>query len=242
MRSYPQPTKKYRKTDEICREWDLGLTLPDDYLVEVSRIVDAVDQLDTTYALVGGVEYVLPKTDLIGHFRQATKSGTTVGKYHVHIALIFRNPVTREQILSWLGREASVHRNYCRARQQRYPYCTWKYHHIKPDTKIGEPILFESGLLPDDDINDPEMCEMIIRIGTRYGAGKEVALVKEHLLLLELEEKRKHVARDPGASLAKAQVRLDNYTKNLEAATTDEEKTKWSNYIALVKRDHFPDH
>nr|QTE03375.1 MAG: replication-associated protein [Grus japonensis CRESS-DNA-virus sp.] len=241
MRPYPPSSKKYRKTDAITTEWDVGLTLPDDYEEEMARIVKAVSILPTSYALVGGVEYALPSGTLEDIVAKYRKGGQDVGKHHMHIALIFKEPVTRDQVLKYLGRLNSPWRNYCRVRQDKYPYITWKYHHIKPDTKVSAAVLFESGTLPDDNILDPEVCEMIIRIGTRYGAGKEVAMLKEHLTLLEHDNLHRARYRDPKASLDKAKVRLQLYEDNLSKATTPEDITKWEAYIYLVKRDHFPE-
>lgn len=242
MRAYPQSTKQYRKTDALSKEWDVGLNLPDqDYQVEAERIVKLVNELDTSYALVGGVEFVLPRTDVLGQFRQAVKSGATVGKYHIHVALVFNTYKTRDQVLTLLGRATSPYRNYARPRQSKYPYVTWKYHHIKPDTKVGDCQLYERGTLPDDDILDPEICEMIIRLGTKFGAGREVAIIKEHLTKLECEDAHAKTTRNPVATLDKAKARLQLYTENLALATTDEDKKKWEAYIYLVKRDHFPD-
>lgn len=241
MRAYPQSTKQYRKTDAISTEWDVGLTLPEDYQPEVDRILMSIASMDVAYVLVGGVEFVMPKLGLADLKFQLKKSGDTVGNYHVHIALIFKEDKTRDEVLSALGRHASEHRNYCAVRNAKYPYITWKYHHIKPEGKLTDPILLERGTLPDDDILDPETCETIKRLGRRFGAGAEVRLLTEHLKNLEQAHVYKRKRSDPDATRAKAQARLDKYTENLEKATTEEDKKKWSVYIKLVKRDHFPD-
>lgn len=241
MRSYPQASKKYRKTDALSTEWDLGLTLPEDYEDEVQAILQSITALDTVYALVGGVEFVMPKVGLKEFFQQSLKSGDTVGNYHVHVALIYKTLKTREQVLTDVGRLASPCRNYCVPRNTKYPYCTWKHHHVKPEGKVGAPILYERGQLPDDDINDPDICEMIIRIGTKYGAGAEVKMIKDHCALLEHSETNKRQRLDPSVSKNKAQARLDTYQERLDEAVTEEDKIKWAAYVFLVKRDHFPE-
>ena len=241
MRAYPQSSKKYRKTDAIANEWDVGLTLPEDYQQELDKILLAIASMECVYVLVGGVEYVMPKIGLDDLMAQYKKSGDTIGQHHVHVALIFKIAKTRQQVLTVLNRHDSIYRNYCVVRNNKYPYCTWKYHHIKPEGKVTDCILVERGELPDDDITNPDICEMILRIGTRYGASKEVAIMKNHMLLLEHGTAYKRRRTDPEATKAKAQARLDKYQANWEASTTDEDKTKWSTYITLVKRDHFPE-
>lgn len=89
------------------------------------------------YVLVGGPEIGQnPKQD-------------DYGQRHVHLCLIFNNPLARSTILNMFNIKKGF---YLVPRNRTLPYSGWRNHHTKQDTKcdITKLLLYENGELPAD--------------------------------------------------------------------------------------------
>lgn len=118
----------------LSREWDINLQINQQQTVPAitTKLQELTDQL--VYGLVGGLEF------------------SSRDDHHVHIALVFTHEVSKKDVLKYLGNP--VGQKYASPRNQKWPYCGWKVHHCKKESKVESDetkhILWEWGQLPAD--------------------------------------------------------------------------------------------
>lgn len=121
------------------RQWDARFNSPNEDFDHdvISAAQGGIDNGRLRYVLVGGPEIGTQPT----HSDFATR--------HIHVALVFHNPTTRNAILKMFNVKKGF---YLQPRNRALPIGGWRDHHIKVDTKIDPNILclFEAGELPAD--------------------------------------------------------------------------------------------
>lgn len=165
MRTYsrrPWWTERISKKSYGARsalEWDMSLRTATQS--SALQIVETIREKSygLSYVLVGGME-----ADQTSEFGKES---------HVHIALIFLEPQTRNQIIGLFGLDPKEPGLYLTPRNEKYLYATWKIHHTKKQTKISNTpsdwVLLELGKLPVD--SDQDLLKnrsFLIRFVTRY--------------------------------------------------------------------------
>lgn len=123
------------------RQWDARFNVPteDDLMQLCKSIQNEYDKGKYRYVLIGGTE--IGDQPYHGDF----------GIRHVHCAFIYLNNVTKASILKNLNFKQG-NGYYLAPRNRTLPYTGWRNHHIKTATKTaGDYILFERGILPEDD-------------------------------------------------------------------------------------------
>ena len=110
---------------------------------------------DFLYALVGAKEFGSHPI-----YQQGTAPRHVDPTEHIHCALITKQPIKRYEALKFF-REEKLADEYCVPRNEKFTYLGWRLHHIKDETKVGEErILYESGSLPMDNINEHNVKEI----------------------------------------------------------------------------------
>lgn len=138
MRTFKYASKtRFPNSYYNCRmscEWDINVQVSEQW--PTSKVIEALQECSDflVYGLVGGVEF------------------STRDDNHVHIALIFRFEVSKRDVLSYLKNPPG--QKYAAPRNKKWPYCGWKIHHCKTETKVesesDKHILWEMGKLPVD--------------------------------------------------------------------------------------------
>lgn len=124
------------------RQWDARFNLPTDEeledFIQHGRDLFATNRL--RYLLIGGVE--IGEKPLQDDYKIK----------HVHVAMLFVNPITKSAILKHLGVKQG-YGYYLVPRNRNLPYSGWRNHHAKLNSKCDptRPILLELGTLPEDD-------------------------------------------------------------------------------------------
>lgn len=145
---YSNPKRNFVPFCTMDRQWDCRFNLGGhptdeavkDYLASLQANIQAqFDNAKLTYALVGGIEY--GEKQYQGDYKC----------YHVHVALIFANRVSKSSILKNLG-IVTTYGYYLVPRNRNLPFAGWKKHHIKEESKIDTSSLqlLELGTLPQD--------------------------------------------------------------------------------------------
>lgn len=136
-------TAKERK-ERQSNEWDVRIDCTPAYADEIQANLTAAKEM-IEYCLVSGIE-------------KADSEVLTTGskENHVHIALIFKYALRKDQVLSVCRGHLKKTDEYCVPRNKKFTYAGWYIHHTKIDCKLVlEPALrLEFGLLPEDDDNE----------------------------------------------------------------------------------------
>lgn len=150
--------KKERKVRESL-EWDVRLDIVTTPVADIVERIKNSDQL-LSYALVSGIEQ--PDSDeCLGSRREL----------HVHIAIITKYLMRRDQVLTLLRGPLSIPDEYCVPRNKKFTYAGWFMHHTKMDMKtILEPAYhLEVGILPEDATDDQTKAS-IKRMFKKFGS------------------------------------------------------------------------
>ena len=154
--------KKKERRERTSTEWDVRIDCDKTYVEEiVGNLKNATAILD--YALVSGIE----KAD--------TEQLTNAAKNnHVHIALIFKYPLRRDQVLSNVRGLLKKTDEYCMPRNRKFTYAGWFMHHSKIDWKLAseQSIRYEYGLLPMDPL-DEESKKSVVRMFNKFGKDSD---------------------------------------------------------------------
>lgn len=187
-RTVPYLTDKQRR-ERVSTEWDIRIDVNDE--ISPSSIRDALllDLPGLEYALISGVEV-------------PDKNDAPIGSKedHVHIALIFQEPVNRERALR-ACREAKLTDEYAVPRNRRYTYAGWLAHHAKESWKKfpSEPfIFFEHGELPED-ATDEATCWQVAKILKKFGTKEIKSRFKRYYEKLDEYKVAKMIKDEPNA-------------------------------------------
>lgn len=138
-------------------EWDMRLSLLSSSWKTIARairkrVIDTSQDVDVRYLLVSGVELAKPSI----HHEEAN--------YHVHVAVVFHSPRTRVEALNVVVEDATIKdksdgiiERWAKPRSDRFPYLSWRAHHVKLKTKdhdpskLCSPFIIEAGDLPEDE-------------------------------------------------------------------------------------------
>jgi hypothetical protein len=243
-----QTGKRALYRNRTSLEWDLGLRLfSEDWNREASDIIQQLE-INTSrlhYALVGGIE-------------ETAKAGR-----HVHIALIFKNHVSKHAVLHMLNR-VDIPNQYCNPRNQRYSYIGWKCHHTKIDTKLGpERQLYEYGQLPQEALTlaqwktckkfDYEGPKPTIQQKIKFNPSPKPSKVKEpkepkqrattynkeHTELRINGTRHRNPAKRTEEACIKAATRLIRYQTDLSIETDPTIQEKLRTIIIKINQDYF---
>lgn len=150
-------TTKIRQ-DRQSNEWDVRIDVTPDYADEIqANLTEAKDMIE--YCLVSGIE----KAD-----SEVLTNGSK--ENHIHIAIIFKYVLRRDQVLATIRGLFKTTDEYCVPRNKKFTYAGWYLHHTKIDWKlVMEPcVRLELGLLPDDDDNEYNRGS-IVRLFKKFG-------------------------------------------------------------------------
>lgn len=156
QRSKSGDKKKYR--ERTSNEWDARIDCDVQYAEEIcKRLEDSKNVID--YCLVSGIE----KAD-------AEAMNNASKENHIHIALIFKYVMRRDQVLSVIRGFTKKTDEYCAPRNKKFTYAGWYLHHVKLDWKLVlEPALrLEFGVLPEDEPTEYNLAA-IRRLYKKFG-------------------------------------------------------------------------
>lgn len=203
-RTVPYLTDKQRR-ERVSTEWDIRIDVNDE--VSPCSIRDALllDLPGLEYALISGVEVPdgavgtsrPPTTTEPGRAAWVTAGGRSE-EDHVHIALIFQEPVNRERALR-ACREEKLTDEYAVPRNRRYTYAGWIAHHGKSSCKKfqDEPtIFFEHGELPEDP-TDEATCWQVAKILKKFGTKEIKSRFKRYYEKLDEYKVAKLIKDEP---------------------------------------------
>lgn len=171
QRYKPYATAKERAA-RSSTEWDIRIDVNEALTPELIKLNVHAHKDDLLYALIGGVERPDPDNGINAGF--TTQSATTSSSDHVHIALVFLNPVKREEAL----RVCRLHKStdeYAVPRNDKFTYAGWLAHHAKLSYKLNPDaptIYYEYGTLPMDSY-DERTCWAVAKILKKF-ACKEI--------------------------------------------------------------------
>lgn len=151
------------RADRSSNEWDVRIDVTPAYATEIQANLQAAkDMID--YCLVSGIE----KAD-----SEALTTGSK--ENHVHIAIIFKYSLRRDQVLATCRGLIKKTDEYCVPRNKKFTYAGWYLHHTKLDWKLVlEPaVRMEFGLLPEDEDNEYNRTS-IVRLFKKFGADDTV--------------------------------------------------------------------
>lgn len=154
--------KKKERKERTSNEWDIRIDCDKSYAEEiVNNLKSASGVLD--YALVSGIE----KSDT-EQLSNASKEN------HVHIALISKYPMRRDQVLSLCRGHLKKTDEYAMPRNRKFTYAGWFMHHTKIDWKLAseQSIRYEYGLLPMDPI-DEDTKKSVLRMFNKFGKDSD---------------------------------------------------------------------
>lgn len=196
-RSTPYVTAKQR-AERLAREWDIRIDVnlfisPNDIKTCLLPELEGLD-----YALISGIEVPDVKSICDGHGGSEHE--------HVHIALVFKEPVNRERALR-ACRPAKLTDEYAVPRNQKFTYAGWIAHHAKEAFKL-DPLLpaifFEHGFLPEDPM-DEATCWKVAKILKKFGSKSIKARFGAYYEALD-EFKQKKVQEKLDSKPANAQA------------------------------------
>lgn len=130
--------------ERMSTEWDARIDTTPALADTICENLKANKDL-LEYCLVSGIE----KADA----EQLTNGAK---ENHVHIALVFKYALRRDQVLSTIRGLIKQSDEYCVPRNKKFTYAGWYLHHTKIDWKLAvEPcVRLELGVLPEDDDNE----------------------------------------------------------------------------------------
>lgn len=134
----PSASKKQR-AERYSTEWDIRIDCDPSYADEIIKNIRGAEAM-LDYAMVSGIE----QADTVEY---GSKDN------HVHIGLIFKYALRRDQVLGTCRGFAKRTDEYCVPRNKKFTYAGWYMHHAKIDWKmVLEPAMrMELGVLPDDE-------------------------------------------------------------------------------------------
>lgn len=171
-RTTPYITARQR-AERQAREWDIRIDV--NLFLSPRDIQDSL-QLELPgldYVLIGGVELPDPFTKEKNHRNEQVRAngGSVSENEHVHIALVFKQPVNRERALR-ACRPEKLTDEYAVPRNSKFTYAGWLAHHAKAVYKLDPnmpTIFYEYGTLPEDDITDEKVCWSVLKILKKFG-------------------------------------------------------------------------
>lgn len=137
-----QAGEKKKRAERYNTEWDIRIDCSDTYCDEiVQNLADNGHLLE--YCLISGRE----QPDTVAHGSK---------DIHVHIAIILKYAMRRDQVLSLCRGALKRTDEYCCPRNRKFTYAGWFMHHTKLDYKLvtEQPIKWEFGILPSDDLTE----------------------------------------------------------------------------------------
>lgn len=163
-------TLKDRK-ERKAKEWDIRIDCSALYADTICRTLEAKKE-SLQYCLVSGIEQA--DEQFIKWDQQSTnpQAGSWGSKdNHVHIALIFQEEVTRDQVLGTCRGLFKTTDEYCTPRNKKFTYAGWYMHHAKIDWKMVDepPVRLEFGVLPVDN-DTPYNRASIKRLFKKFGS------------------------------------------------------------------------
>lgn len=155
-------TAKERK-ERQSNEWDVRIDVTPAYADEIqANLEKAKEMID--YCLVSGIE-------------KADSEVLTTGskENHIHIAIIFKYALRKDQVLATCRGLIRKTDEYCVPRNKKFTYAGWYIHHTKIDWKLVlEPtVRLEFGVLPQDDDNEYNRTS-ILRLFKKFGMDDTV--------------------------------------------------------------------
>lgn len=161
-RTKPYSTTKQR-AERFDTEWDIRIDVnhelgPSDIQMELEA-----DMPGLHYVLIGNVE--VPDNINAGP--------TGSNGDHVHIALVFKEPVNRARALR-ACRPAKVTDEYAVPRNRKFSYAGWLAHHTKASFKrdLDAPTIYwEEGELPEDDLTSESKCWQVAKILKKFATA-----------------------------------------------------------------------
>lgn len=151
--------KKKERRERKSNEWDIRIDCTPEYAQVIQdNLLNSKHVVD--YALVSGIE----KAD-----SEALTTGSK--ENHVHIALITRYDMRRDQALALCRGLRACTEEYAVPRNKKFTYAGWFMHHTKADYKlVQEPHLrLEFGVLPEDEDNEYNRAA-IKRLFNKFGS------------------------------------------------------------------------
>ena len=169
--SKPYTSAKEYRTREST-EWDVRVDCVNGITPATIRDQMQLRVADIVYGLIGGLERPdVPHTDTIDLRGQVvhTTNGSVSHQDHVHIALVFLNPVCRATALK-MCREVKVGDEYATPRNKKFTYAGWLAHHTKTAFKVdpeAPKVFYEYGTLPMDSY-DEDTCWKVVKILKKF--------------------------------------------------------------------------
>ena len=154
----PRKSSAKDRKERQSNEWDVRIDVTPAYADEIqANLTASKDMIE--YCLVSGIE-------------KADSEVLTTGskENHVHIAIIFKYALRKDQVLATCRGLIRKTDEYCVPRNKKFTYAGWYIHHTKIDWKLVlEPtVRMEFGVLPEDDDNDYNRTS-IVRLFKKFG-------------------------------------------------------------------------
>lgn len=162
--------KKKERAERYSNEWDVRIDCDAKYADEiVANLKNATDVLE--YAMVSGIEF----PENLSPDPASGRGGSYVygsQNEHVHIALVFKYQLRRDQVLGRCRGLMKKTEEYAVPRNRKFTYAGWFMHHSKIDLKVvNEPsIRYEYGVLPIDSFDDV-VKKNVVRMFNKFGKG-----------------------------------------------------------------------
>lgn len=209
-RTVPYLTDKQRR-ERVSTEWDIRIDINDEVSPDSIRDALLLDLPGLAYALISGVEIPDVATKYPNPRHETEERLSAVSKEdHVHIALIFQEPVNRERALR-ACREEKLTDEYAVPRNRRYTYAGWLAHHAKSSFKKdpSEPfIFFEHGELPEDP-TDEATCWQVAKILKKFGTKEIKSRFKRYYEKLDEYKVAKLIKSEPNAPAIAAEYTIN---------------------------------
>ena len=174
--------KKKERKERTSDEWDVRIDCDKTYAEEIcTNLRNAEGML--VYALVSGIEKSDTEQHVPSHLPEPRGGSSTYGSAnnHVHIALIFKYHLRRDQVLAVCRGLFKKTDEYCTPRNKKFTYAGWYMHHAKLDWKLVNepPVRMEIGVLPEDDSTEYNLAS-IKRLYKKFGCDdlSQSALLK----------------------------------------------------------------
>lgn len=166
-----QSGKKKERKDRTSDEWDVRIDCDATYADEIVKNIRDNEGL-LKYALISGIERA---DNADGPKGSAPLLGGTMNwgsqDNHIHIALIFKYNLRRDQVLSICRGFFKKTDEYAVPRNKKFTYAGWYMHHAKVDWKLVQelPVRLELGVLPEDEPTDYNIAS-IRRLFKKFGS------------------------------------------------------------------------
>lgn len=163
---------KKQRAERYSTEWDVRIDCDPAYADKIQEnLYKSKDMMD--FCMVSGIE----QADTVLNKRLNGQDAGSWGSNedHVHIGLIFKYALRRDQVLSVIRGLSKKGDEYCVPRNKKFSYAGWYIHHAKMDQKLVlEPAMrLEFGVLPLDDDTEYNRTS-IIRLYKKFGCSDAV--------------------------------------------------------------------